>query len=59
MPRETTGTCHRCKIRFTWPGKPRLKDAFCPYCGCKLRQTTHLWKGRNDRRQPITTKPLF
>jgi rRNA maturation endonuclease Nob1 len=56
MPRETTGRCHRCKIRFIWEGKPRLKDAFCPDCGSKLQQTTHLWKGRSDRRQPMARK---
>jgi rRNA maturation endonuclease Nob1 len=54
MPRETTGRCHRCKIRFVWTGKPRLKDAFCPHCGSKLHQTTYLWKGITDRRQPIS-----
>jgi len=53
MPRETTGRCPNCLIRFTWKGKPLLKDAFCPFCRSKLKQTTHLWKGINSTRQPL------
>ena len=53
MTRETSGRCHRCLIRFTWHGSPRLKDAYCPDCGSKLQPTTHLWKGRNAARHPI------
>lgn len=39
-----TGRCHRCNIRWAWQGKLKLKDAYCPICGAKLRLTTHLFK---------------
>lgn len=51
--RQTSGRCHNCKIRFVWEGKPLLKDAYCPYCGYQLQQTTHLWKGENQHHKPI------
>ncbi len=52
MARTISGRCHRCKIRFTWEGKPRLKDAYCPYCQAKLELTTHLWQGKTEHRRP-------
>lgn len=38
------GKCPKCWIRFVWPHKKgrELKKAFCPECGNKLEQTTHL-----------------
>lgn len=41
----TKGRCHRCLKAFTWPAKTGLlRDAWCPFCGGKLRPTTHLLK---------------
>jgi hypothetical protein len=58
MMREITGRCHRCLIRFTWVGKPLLRNALCPYCSSALQQTTHLWKGKNERRTPETRRAV-
>lgn len=51
---ETSGRCWKCQIRYIWKGKPRLKDAYCPGCGAKLRPTTHLFTGTTSRAKPIT-----
>jgi len=51
--RLTTGRCHACRVRYTWQGPPRLKDAYCPRCGMHLDLTTHLWKGENSTERPI------
>lgn len=51
---ETSGRCHACQIRYTWKGLPRLRDAFCPGCGGKLKATTHLFKGTNCRAIPTS-----
>lgn len=53
--KETSGRCRRCNVRYLWPGKPRLKDAYCPNCGYKLSATTHMFKaGPTVNRKPIT-----
>ena len=59
MPRETTGRCHKCEIRFVWEGKPLLKHAACPYCGRPLRLTTHLWKGKTEETKPLSRVPPY
>jgi rRNA maturation endonuclease Nob1 len=51
-PRQTTGRCHRCRIRFVWEGKPLLRDAYCPYCGSPLQLTTRQWMGKTEYRTP-------
>ena len=56
--RETTGRCHGCKIRFIWSGRPRLKDAYCPDCGDKLKATLTYGKavptGENQKKGGVT-----
>ena len=52
---ERSGRCHKCNIRYIWPAKEgMLKDAYCPKCGERLRQTTHLFKGGPTVRQTPT-----
>ena len=42
--RSVSGRCWTCNVVYAWEaGKPRLKDAYCPVCGRKLRATTHLY----------------
>ncbi len=53
-PEGTGGRCHHCNVRYVWKGAPRLKNAYCRWCGGKLRQTTHLFKGRTVEQKPIT-----
>lgn len=36
------GKCLTCRKAFRWTRRVRLKDAYCFYCGDKLRSTTHL-----------------
>ena len=57
--RELTGRCHICNIRFIWPTKvTKLRDAYCPLCGGKLRATTHEFKsGKTIRRNPNLRPP--
>jgi rRNA maturation endonuclease Nob1 len=50
--RTTTGRCRACKVRYTWPGQPLLRNAYCPVCGMPLFLTTHLWKGKESTRTP-------
>lgn len=40
----TIGRCWGCNVVFRWPeGRDRrLRGAWCPRCGAKLQQTTHL-----------------
>lgn len=53
--RDVSGRCRSCNIRFIWgKGMPRLKDAACPYCGSPLYLTTHLFKGKTERRTVVT-----
>lgn len=52
--KQTSGRCIKCNIRFIWNGKPKLSDAYCPICGIKLTQTTHMFQGLT--RQASTKK---
>ena len=37
------GKCSSCRVRYKWPvGWLRLRDAYCPGCQDRLKQTTHL-----------------
>ena len=40
------GRCAPCRMAFRWPVKARhrLMEAYCPHCGRKLTQTSHLLK---------------
>lgn len=39
------GKCERCECAYLWPAKlMMLRDAYCPTCGSKLSQTTHLYR---------------
>ena len=42
LPRQAK--CGRCGVIFEWDQTSpiRLKDAFCPYCGLKLSQTSRM-----------------
>ena len=47
------GKCVECRVAFTWPATLMpLKNAYCPQCGAKLHQTTHLlqWTWKLDTR---------
>jgi uncharacterized paraquat-inducible protein A len=52
-PSHTSGRCWKCNIRYVWKGKPRLKNAYCPKCGLKLKATTHQFKGGTIEQKPI------
>jgi hypothetical protein len=40
------GRCKPCAVAFKWPqGKPKLRNALCPYCNQPLSQTTMLLRG--------------
>jgi hypothetical protein len=55
--RTTSGRCWSCNTRYIWADKPRLKHAYCPECGRKLAQTTHMFKSGPTRFQkPIERK---
>lgn len=41
MLRMTKGKCLHCKYAFLFNNE-LLRDAYCPFCGLKLRATTHL-----------------
>lgn len=44
----TKGKCLDCRKAFEWKGKPRLRDAHCPFCGRLLIATTYeLGSGKN------------
>jgi uncharacterized paraquat-inducible protein A len=46
-PKERTGRCRKCNIRFIWDKKlGSLKTMACPYCETQLSQTTHMFKGK-------------
>lgn len=51
------GKCSSCFIRFVWPVKKghELKRAFCPHCGNKLEQTSHLLNYRIRYESPDFT----
>ncbi len=36
----TQGKCPRCRVRWLWRGRPRLRDARCPTCGTALARTS-------------------
>jgi len=44
VPGVTQGKCITCRIKFLFDYPKRLKDAYCPFCGEKLRATTYLLK---------------
>lgn len=45
----TQGKCTHCRVRYTWKGLPRLRNAHCPSCGGRLYSTTYRlqWPVRN------------
>ena len=51
--RERQGKCRRCRVRWVWTKTMPLKRAYCPDCGSKLEQTTHMMK-----RYPTIPCPL-
>ena len=52
MRTETQGKCERCRVRFVWIGRPRLRDALCPRCGVGLARTSRALKWRAVRETP-------
>jgi len=45
MNAYTQGKCPRCKVAYRFACPARLRDAYCPVCDSKLKQTTHLFRG--------------
>lgn len=56
--KRTHGRCKSCRKVWGWLGKPLLRDAHCPRCGMRLRQTQRTLTGDEWRDLPKGTKPL-
>ena len=44
LAHDKQGKCERCELRYTWRGKPLLRQALCPKCKHPLARTSHEMK---------------